>query len=118
MTLIRPVRDLRKQVALYEVAISLPSIKATLSDLEYQLITSVAGENLAEARREPEVALWLQARHLPGPAPLQPPESDSDEDDTFQISQVIAARPPYQCHHPRRLCIHLSLISRILQRAY
>ena len=67
VTLIRPVRDLRNQVPLYEVALALPSIKATLSDREYQLITSVAGANLAEARREPEAALWLQRRHLPGP---------------------------------------------------
>lgn len=98
MTLIRPVRDLLKQVPLYEVALALPSIKATLSDREYQLITSVAGENLAEGRREPVAALWLQARHLPGLAPLHPAGTESDEEDAPEPLQVIAIRPKPSCH--------------------
>lgn len=45
----RPLRDVQQQLPVSEVAISLPSIKASLSDTEYALITSVAGANFSEA---------------------------------------------------------------------
>ncbi len=43
----------------------MPSIKATLSDQEYRLITSVAGQNFGEELRLPEAALWLQEAYTP-----------------------------------------------------
>ena len=76
----RPVRDLQKRVPDVEVAIDLPSMKASLSDREYQLITSVAGANLSEATRVPEAARWLQCRHLPGTLPRDADEDEADAD--------------------------------------
>ena len=38
----------------------LPSIKATLSDREYALIVSMAGDNLGEEQRVPSGAVWLE----------------------------------------------------------
>lgn len=38
----------------------LPSIKATLSDKEYALIVSMAGDNLGEEQRVPSGAAWLE----------------------------------------------------------
>jgi len=48
-----------------QVGITIPSIKATLSDQEYRLITSVAGQNFGEELRLPEAALWLQEAYTP-----------------------------------------------------
>ena len=42
------------------MGIDIPSIKATVSDQEYRLITSVAGQNFGEELRLPEAALWLE----------------------------------------------------------
>jgi hypothetical protein len=47
----RPLRDVQQQLPITEVAISLPSIKTSLSDTEYMLITSVAGANFSEPLR-------------------------------------------------------------------
>ncbi len=44
----RALQDVMGQLPAVEVAIALPAIKASLSDYEYQLITSVAGANLGE----------------------------------------------------------------------
>lgn len=44
----RPLRDVQHLLPASEVAIGLPSIKASLSDTEYALITSVAGANFSE----------------------------------------------------------------------
>ncbi len=74
----RPVRDLQNRVPDVEVAIDLPSMKATLSDREYQLITSVAGANLSEASRVPEAARWLQRKHLPGTLPRDADDEEAD----------------------------------------
>jgi hypothetical protein len=41
-------------------------LQATVTDVEYGLITSVAGANVCEPLRVPEAAAWLQRRHLPG----------------------------------------------------
>ena len=84
LTLVRPVRDLKKRVPDVEVAVDLPSMKATLSDREYQLITSVAGANLSEATRIPEAAQWLQRQHLPGSLP------EGAEEDGFVGDRVAA----------------------------
>lgn len=78
VTLRRPLRDVAKQVPLYELAVALPSIKASLSDQEYQLMTSVAGDNLAEPYRIPEPAIWLQRRHLPATGAAPGYHSDSE----------------------------------------
>ena len=47
------------------MGVNIPSIKATLSDREYRLITSVAGQNFGEALRLPDAALWLEEAHRP-----------------------------------------------------
>lgn len=41
----------------------MPSIKATLSDREFDLITSIAGDNFKEEQQVPKAALWLE-QHL------------------------------------------------------
>ena len=45
---------------LCQVALDIPSIKATLSDREFQLIQSMAGDNFGEQQRLPDGALWLE----------------------------------------------------------
>ena len=56
-----------------QVALDLPSIKATLSDREYQLIQSMAGDNFGEAQRLPEGAEWLEEQY----AEQQEPDQDA-----------------------------------------
>lgn len=46
--------------AVMQVAMDLPSIKATLSDREYTLIVSMAGDNFGEEQRVPSGAVWLE----------------------------------------------------------
>ena len=48
-----------------QVGITIPSIKATVSDREYRLITSVAGQNFGEELRLPGAALWLEEAYRP-----------------------------------------------------
>ena len=43
-----------------QVSIEVPSIKATLSDREFDLITSIAGDNFKEEQQLPKAALWLE----------------------------------------------------------
>ena len=38
----------------------MPSIKASLSDREYELITSIAGDNFNEEQQLPAGAIWLE----------------------------------------------------------
>lgn len=47
------------------MGINIPSIKAILSDREYRLITSVAGQNFGEELRLPDAALWLEESYRP-----------------------------------------------------
>ena len=47
-----------------QVGIEIPSIKAALSDREYQLITSITGDNFNESQQLPASALWLERHHL------------------------------------------------------
>ena len=42
------------------MGIEVPNIKATLSDKEYRLITSIAGDNFNEQQRLPAAAQWLE----------------------------------------------------------
>ena len=49
---------------LLQVSIEVPSIKATLSDREFDLITSIAGDNFKEEQQLPKAALWLEQHHL------------------------------------------------------
>jgi hypothetical protein len=59
----RPLRDEQQRLPVTEVAISLPSIKTSLSDTEYMLITSVAGANFSEPLRMSDEArcAWAAA---------------------------------------------------------
>ena len=59
--------------ALVQVAIEVPSIKATLSDREYQLITSIAGDNFNEQQLVPASSQWL-VQHLM-------PEDEAEDED-------------------------------------
>ncbi len=97
LSLVRPVRDLQHRVPDVEVAVDLPSMKATLSDREYQLITSVAGANLSEATRVPEAARWLQKQHLPGTLPGDAEEDDSDGDIAAAKGSSPRVRPSPSC---------------------
>ena len=56
----RPVRDVQQSLPGIELSISMPSIKATLSDHEYQLATSMASSNMSEDLRTPDSALWIE----------------------------------------------------------
>lgn len=58
------------------MSIEVPSIKATLSDREYELMTSIAGDNFSEEQQLPAGALWLE-RNL-----LKDSESDELDDDS------------------------------------
>jgi hypothetical protein len=44
----RALQDAAQKLPALEVAVTLPAIKASLSDYEFQLITSVAGANIGE----------------------------------------------------------------------
>ena len=48
ITLRRPIYNPNLLVPGTDVAISIPSIKTVLAEKEYQLITSMAGENFSE----------------------------------------------------------------------
>ena len=47
-----------------QVGIEVPVIKATLADQEFQLITSIAGDNLGEPPSVPAAALWMENYYL------------------------------------------------------
>ena len=70
-----------------QVALDIPSIKATLSDREFQLIQSMAGDNFGEAQRLPPGALWLEEQYA---------EPDKDED--------AAKYAPCFLHTAEQLC--------------
>ncbi|KAK9827173.1 hypothetical protein WJX74_009221 [Apatococcus lobatus] len=55
----RPVHDPPQNLPGIELSISMPSIKATLSDREYQLATSMASSNMSEELRTPDSAIWI-----------------------------------------------------------
>lgn len=74
----------------FQVSIEVPSIKATLSDREYDLITSIAGDNFKEEQQVPKAALWLE-HHL-----LNGDESEDEEEETpggFRYVRVACAHP-------------------------
>ena len=56
-----------------QVALDLPSIKATLLDREYQLIQSMAGDNFGEAQRLPQGSEWLEQQYAEDPEDDQEP---------------------------------------------
>ncbi len=56
----RPVHDSQQTLPGIELSISMPSIKATLSDREYQLATSMASNNMSEELRTPDSAAWME----------------------------------------------------------
>ena len=70
----RPLRDALQRLPVSEVAVSLPSIKASLSDQEYALISSVAGANFSEALQlSDEARCSLQRLLLNSTGHLQSP---------------------------------------------
>ena len=56
----RPVHDPGQTLPGIELSISMPSIKASLTDREYQLATSMASSNMSEELRTPDSALWME----------------------------------------------------------
>lgn len=74
-----------------QVAVKIPSIKAALTDHEYQLITSIAGDNFKEEQRLPESARWLEQYFA------QPPEEESERCDA-SLTQGVLAIPSWTCH--------------------
>ena len=52
--------DPQHTIPAVDVGIDVPSVKTSLSEAEYSLITSMAGENFSEAQRMPQAARWLQ----------------------------------------------------------
>jgi hypothetical protein len=66
-----------------QVAIEVPSIKATLSDREFQLITSIAGDNFNEPQLLPPSALWLEHFYL------RPDDSSKTIGYDFDMVQLI-----------------------------
>ena len=52
--------DPQHNIPAVDVGIDVPSVKTSLSEEEYSLITSMAGENFSEAQRMPQAARWLQ----------------------------------------------------------
>lgn len=56
----RPVHDPQQTLPGIELSISMPSIKATLSDREFQLATSMASSNMSEELRTPDSAAWIE----------------------------------------------------------
>ena len=88
-----------------QVAIEVPSIKATLSDREYQLITSIAGNNFSEPQRLPPAALWLERYYQPAEpssnrykhphSVIHPAARDSSY---VIVCEQNKDRPPYHKH--------------------
>ena len=60
MLLQRAVYDPQHNIPAVDVGIDVPSVKTSLSEAEYSLITSMAGENFSEMQRMPQAARWLQ----------------------------------------------------------
>jgi hypothetical protein len=90
----RPLRDRYRRMPKFEVGLAIPSIKATLSDREYALITSVAGANVAEPLRIPRAALWLEERVLQrGGA-----DEEADEGPAGQVRRRLGCSPACQPH--------------------
>lgn len=91
------------------MAIGIPSIKATLSDREYALITSVAGANFGEPLRLPPAALWLE-EHYAAAAQAEdaqePDQADSEQSGsipvctapTLHLNVPIGWRTPQFCY--------------------
>lgn len=95
ITLRRPVRDILGAMPGIEVSIDVPSIKATLSDHQYRLITSIAQDNLREPLALPLAAQWMKS-YLAGPdAGAAPPPSGAlpPAGDISQALEGVAAEP-------------------------
>lgn len=72
ITLRRPIYNPHLLVPNLDVAVDIPSIKMVLSDKEYQLISSMAGDNFAEPQKIPQAARWLQQYYTTPPEALAP----------------------------------------------
>lgn len=71
----RPIYNPHLLVPNLDVAVNIPSIKMVLSDKEYQLISSMAGDNFAEPLKVPQAAQWLQQYYTTAPDAIAPPGS-------------------------------------------
>ena len=79
------------------MAIGIPSIKATLSDHEYALITSVAGANFGEPLRLPPAALWLE-EHYAAAAQAED-ANEPDQADSEQSGSIPVGAAPTSCRN-------------------
>ena len=68
----RPIYNPHLLVPSLDVAVNIPSIKTVLSDKEYQLISSMAGDNFAEPLKVPQAAQWLQQYYTTEPEATLP----------------------------------------------
>ena len=75
ITMRRPIYNPHLLVPNLDVAVNIPSIKMVLSDKEYQLISSMAGDNFAEPLKVPKAAQWLQQYYTTAPEAIAPPGS-------------------------------------------
>lgn len=71
----RPIYNPHLLVPNLDVAVNIPSIKTVLSDKEYQLISSMAGDNFAEPLKVPQAAQWLQQYYTTVPEATLPTDA-------------------------------------------
>lgn len=76
----------------FALALDVPFIRASLTDSEYALMTSVAASNVSETPRLPSGAQWVEDHHLtasstPPTRPSQPPSTTSPSKQTHEAVQ-------------------------------
>jgi hypothetical protein len=76
----------------FDLSISMPFIKATMSDTAYQLMTSVAAENVAELPELPAGAQWLTG-HYQSLLPLPQEAAEVGEERQASWPAVQAGAP-------------------------
>ena len=88
----------RRSFKTSQVAIGIPSIKATLSDREYALITSVAGANFGEPLRLPPAALWLEERYAAAQGEARAPDqADNEQSGSIPVGTAPACIAAHCC---------------------
>ena len=90
VTLQRPIYDPPHPAPGMVVGIDVPSIKATLSELEYRLTTSIASDNMSEPTRIPFAGRWLHQYYQGEPEPERIADQGDldDQEDADQQSAV------------------------------
>lgn len=79
ITLRRPIYNPHLLVPNLDAAVSIPTIKTVLSDKEYQMISSMAGDNFAEPQKVPQAAQWLQQYYNTTPEATLPAGTHTSE---------------------------------------